>query len=143
MEICSHTMFVAAGCPVKKSELACIQTVISSASSLIQEDGDARTAPKAMHVLQENMSLLQEAVAAHARDDSSDFTFTYEEEADPETFFIAYVWEVIVCVVTASSIEWAKNKILVFPLLEEDEDQEEEGPGLPAKGFAADVNDVV
>jgi hypothetical protein len=131
-------------CPVKKSELACIQTVISSASSLIQQDGDARTAPKAMHVLQENMSLLQEAVAAHARDDSGDFTFTYEEEADPEIFFIPYVWEVIVCVVTASSIEWETNKILVFPLLEEEEGQEEEeAPALPATGFSADVNDVV
>jgi hypothetical protein len=139
-------LFAAAGCPVKKSELACIQTVMSSASSLIEEDGDARTAPKAMDVLQQNMSQLQEAVAAHARDDSSDFTFTYEEEADPETFFIPYVWEVIVCVVTASSIEWAKNKILVFPLLEEEEeDQEEEAAAsaLPATGFAADVNDVV
>lgn len=45
-----------------------------------------------------------------------DFTFTYEEELDPEVFFIPYVWEVIVCVVTAGSIEWSKPRIKVFPL---------------------------
>lgn len=128
-------------CPVKKSELKPIQTVISTASNLIQEDGDARTAPKAMHVLQENMDLLKEAVGS-TRDDASDFTFTYEEEADPEIFFIPYLWEVIVCVVTASSIEWEKNKIAVFPLLEEEDEGIDEAHA-PTGGFASDVNDVV
>jgi hypothetical protein len=132
---------VAAACPVKKSELACIQTCIRSAVSLIEGDGDARTAPKVMQVLEANRTFLQEAMTAHIRDDLSDFTFTYEEEADPEIFFIPYVWEVIVCTVTASSIEWETNKILVFPLLDE-EDEEEQTPA-PTTGFAADVSDVV
>ena len=141
---CSHTIVlfcIAAACPVKKSEFSGIQTCVSSAISFIEGDGDARTAPKVMQVLEANRTLLQEAMTAHSRDDLSDFTFTYEEEADPETFFIPYVWEVIVCAVTASSIEWERNKILVFPLL--DEEDEEEQTSTSAAGFAADVNDVV
>ena len=43
-----------------------------------------------------------------------DFTFTYEEEADPEIFFVPYVWEVIVCAVTAISVEWNKDRIRVL-----------------------------
>mmetsp|Transcript_11782 Transcript_11782/g.21463 ORF Transcript_11782/g.21463 Transcript_11782/m.21463 type:complete len:182 (+) Transcript_11782:333-878(+) len=114
-------------CPFKNVEFANIQTVIGTASTLIQESGDARTAPKAMAVLRRNMSQLKEAVskAEHAgSDDSGDFTFTYEEEADPEIFFIPYVWEVVVCVTTVISIEWEKENIIafLFTLLQEQED---------------------
>ncbi len=51
--------------------------------------------------------------------DAEDFTFTYEEESDPEGFFVPYVWEVIVCAITATSIEWDKQNIQVFPLFEQ------------------------
>jgi hypothetical protein len=136
-------IFTHPACPVKKAELASIQTVISTASTLIQEDGDARTAPKAMAVLEKNMNRLKEAVSKtqSTRDDSGDFTFTYEEEADPEIFFIPYLWEVIVCVATASSIEWEKDRISVFPLLEEEE-EEEETPA-PTMGYSEDASDMV
>jgi hypothetical protein len=83
------------------------------------------------------------------RSEPEDFTFTYEEETDPEIFFVPYVWEVTVCVVAATSIEWNKNRIRVFPLLEE----EEESLGEPFENdpsreiiiphFARDVSDVV
>lgn len=59
----------------------------------------------------------------------------------------------IVCAVTASSIEWKKSAIQVFPLLLREEEEEEEpragglnGDDLPevvAQGFAKDVSDVV
>lgn len=47
--------------------------------------------------------------------------FTYEEEADPEVFFVPYVWDVVVCALTASSIEWQKERIQVFPALPEED----------------------
>ena len=142
MKWISFSPVVSIACPVKTAELASIQTVIATASTVIQEDGDARTAPKAMAVLKKNMDRLKEAVSKtqSTRDDSSDFTFTYEEEADPETFFIPYLWEVIVCVATASSIEWEKDKICVFPLLEEGEEGE---TPAPSAGYSEDVSDMV
>ena len=63
-----------------------------------------------------------------------------------------YVWEVIVCVVTSTSIEWNKNRIQVFPLLEEEPDEEEDSNEFGSDAgettsiipqFARDVNDVV
>jgi hypothetical protein len=139
-----------AACPFKNVELASIQTVIGTASTLIQESGDARTAPKAMAVLRRNMSQLKEAVskAEHAgSDDSGDFTFTYEEEADPEIFFIPYVWEVVVCVATASSIEWEKEKIMAFELLQEEEEEDDDDDRtttLASTGsYSQDVSDLV
>lgn len=91
------------------------------------------------------MSELKESVAKvkTARDDSGDFTFTYEEEADPEIFFVPYVWEVIVCVATASSIEWEKEKIMVFPLLEEEVEDEETSMPAPAGGYSENASDMV
>jgi hypothetical protein len=61
---------------------------------------------------------------------------------------------VIVCAVTASSIEWKKSAIQVFPLLQMEEEEEEasggqsingdaDSPEAVAKGFATDVSDVV
>jgi hypothetical protein len=74
------------------------------------------------------MSQLKEAVgrAEHVgSDDSCDFSFTHEEEADPEIFFIPYVWEVVVCVTTVISIEWEKENIMAFELLQEQEDDDD------------------
>ena len=77
-----------------------------------------------------------------------DFNFTYEEEADPEIFFVPYVWETIVTTVTASSIEWDKDKILAFELLEEEEEQTTpfvtgEPASADPQNFAKNVEDVV
>lgn len=96
-----------------------------------------------MAVLQKNMGQLKEAASKtqDTRDDYGDFSFTYEEEADPEIFFIPYLWEVVVCVATASSIEWEKDKILAFPLLEEEAAEEESS--APTTGYSENASDMV
>jgi len=147
----------------KKSEIQRIQTVMATAAQIIDQDGSARTAPKALKILTDHIDEVKEAVTDDRRSnrrasvEPEDFTFTYEEEADPEIFFVPYVWEVIVCVVTSTSIEWNKNRIQVFPLLEEEEESDDEednndlanSDGSPSElssiipQFARDVNDVV
>jgi hypothetical protein len=74
-----------------------------------------------MAILEYNMSQLKEAVgrAEHAgNDDSSDL-----EEADLKLF---YVWEVVVCVATTCSIEWEKEKIMAFDLLQQQEEEDDD-----------------
>jgi hypothetical protein len=111
-----------------------ILSVTLKASSLIQAEG-ARTAPKALKVLQDQVgSLIAAAEAADAKIPSKrrrspstgedDYTFTYEEEADPEIFFVPYVWEVVVCCTTSTTISWKKDDIRVFPLLEKIDDDD-------------------
>jgi len=145
--------------PFVKSEVSRILTVITTAARIIDEDGTARTAPKALKILRDHIDEVKEAVTdrrKRATAEAEDFTFTYEEEADPEIFFVPYLWEVIVCVVTSTSIEWNKNRIQVFPLLEEEpeeeDDVEDEGylgsndgshPDGIIPQFARDVSDVV
>ena len=72
-----------------------------------------------------------------------DFKFTYEEESDPETFFIPYVWETIVCTVTSSSLEWDRMNIKAFAIMH----HLSNGGGdveVPSNSeFAEDVDDVV
>jgi hypothetical protein len=53
--------------------------------------------------------------------DLGNLTFTYEEEADPEVFFVPYIWDVIVCTLTTTTttMEWDRAKIRLFPLNEE------------------------
>jgi len=62
--------------------------------------------------------------------EAGDFAFTYEEEVDPEVFFIPYVWDVIVCVATSSCLagvaEWEKDQICVFSLLEGGDKEEDD-----------------
>ncbi len=62
-----------------------------------------------------NVSSLQPSATAT----EEEFTFLYEEEADPEVFFVPYLWDIIVCVVTAGSMEWKKDDIKAFALLDE------------------------
>ncbi len=50
--------------------------------------------------------------------DIGNLTFTYEEEKDPEIFFVPYIWDVVVCSITSASIEWNRDKVKVFPLNE-------------------------
>jgi hypothetical protein len=111
-----------------------IQNVTLKASSLIQEEG-ARTAPKSLRLLESKMNtLVTEANTSDSKHSlkrrknsavssgDDDYTFTYEEEADPEIFFVPYVWEVIVCCTTSNSISWEKDEIRAFALLEEVEE---------------------
>ena len=147
--------------PFSKSEIGRIQTVIAMAARIIDDDGSARTAPRALKILTDHMDQVKEAVTDRRKRTSAepeDFTFTYEEEADPEIFFVPYVWEVIVCAVTSTSVEWNKNRIRVFPLLEVepegDDDHADDNERLsgsdssgPHEGlipqFARDVSDIV
>ena len=134
--------------PFRKSEISRIMKVLEAATKTIDESGDARTAVKALKVLSEHVEEIQKVVAERKRPEPDDFTFTYEEEADPEIFFVPYVWEIVVCVVTASSVEWNKPRIQVFPLLEERDmeiplvEVHEQGLADPTQ-FSKDVSDVV
>jgi Dyggve-Melchior-Clausen syndrome protein len=146
----------------KSRETERIQAVTLKASSLIQKEG-ARSAPKALKVLETNMEELK--AASQAADDSvkspskrsrkssalttEEFLpFTYQEETDPEIFFLPYVWDIIVCVMTASTMEWKKDDIQAFNLLDEVE-LVEEGESqanttvTPGKGFSKEVDGIV
>ncbi|KAI2491903.1 hypothetical protein MHU86_22669 [Fragilaria crotonensis] len=127
-----------------KTELGRVNKIVQLAGKLVHDNGDARTAPKALMVLKLNMDKLKEASEAIQE---ADFTFTYEEEADPEVFFVPYIWEVVVCVVTSSTIEWDTSRIQVFPLLDEEEEANSDPVGGEdqrlMQGFANDVSDVV
>ena len=103
-----------------------------------------------MKLLTDNIEVIHDAVTdRRKRAKPEDFTFTYEEEADPEIFFVPYLWEVILCVVTSATIEWNKNRIQVFPLLDEEEDDTEDFDDSDSREtntipqFARDVSDVV
>lgn len=134
-------------CPFRKSEYSLIQKVINAAKKIIDEGNDARTATKALKVLLENAKTLKQMATELNKQSSIEDLFTYEEESDPEVFFVPYVWEIIVSVVTTSSIEWETNKIQVFPLLDEPSDELPEGlvdtPHHDATQFSTDVSDVV
>jgi hypothetical protein len=138
-----------------------IASVTLKAASLIQEEG-ARTAPKALKVLENQIdSLVKAANGADARTQSKqrkqssgdtsreddDFTFTYEEEADPEIFFVPYVWELIVCCITSTSISWRKDKIRAFAILEEVEEVHEthgnDYEGVPTTSGFANADEMV
>lgn len=41
-----------------------------------------------------------------------------------EIFFVPYIWDVIVCSLTASTFEWARDRIKVFPLNHPSSDDE-------------------
>ena len=100
--------------PYSSSQTERIKSITYEAASIIQQEG-ARTAVKALDVLEEKIDELHKIAKPQRADD---FTFTYEEEADPEVFFVPYVWETVVCVVTSSSIEWKKDAIRAFTLLD-------------------------
>lgn len=141
-----HKIVNAPGCPFAKQEYSRVQKAIQAAATII-EKADARTATKALKVLTEQVGKVRDATNDTRKKDSDDFTFTYEEEADPEIFFVPYLWEVVVCAVTASNIEWQKNDIQIFPLLDVDEvdlgQPTESQSLLPQQAFSQDVIDVV
>lgn len=113
--------------------------MIQKADTLIS-NASTRTAEKTLEVLQKSTDVLKGkssksnrllSSASSTTDDSTistassstvsgmeDFRFTYEEEADPEIFFVPYMWEVLVCCVSASTLEWNKREIKVFALME-------------------------
>jgi len=128
-------------------DLSSIERMIKVADQIIQDDGNARTAAKAHKVLEANMERMLE-VSEGVQE--ADFTFSYEEEADPETFFVPYIWEIVVCVVSASTIDWDISRIQAFPLLEEEDVSEgkafDESTSMKEdslNNYSKDVSDVV
>ena len=109
---------------------------------LVNKSNELRVSPSAgceENVITSNVKYRDQDCAA-----CSDFTFTYEEEADPELFFVLYIWEVVSCVVTSSFIEWNKHHVRIYSMNDEytvDEDSQE---GTPASNkYSKDVGDVV
>lgn len=149
MAVLTHHLCDTTDTPFKKSEISRIHSVIKTSSKIIESQSNARTAAKALQVLSENIDSIKEAVAEKKKKhkEKEDFAYTYEEESDPETFFVPYIWEVVVCAVTASSVEWDRNKIQVFPLLEIEEVPEDVANGSREGGapaaFATDILDMV
>mmetsp|Transcript_12372 Transcript_12372/g.17843 ORF Transcript_12372/g.17843 Transcript_12372/m.17843 type:complete len:946 (-) Transcript_12372:3-2840(-) len=136
------------------TELGRIPWIIAQADSIIRGDGQTITAVQAMDVLRNDVKSLKTSRPGMEHEDSNlsdtsntdsifdaDCTFTYEEEADPEIFFVPYVWEVIVCVVTASFLEWNKSTIRVFPLVDVDGNYPNEE--VDARRFTKDVGNMV
>ena len=140
-------------CPFAKSEIKLIQKVTAEAVRIIDQDGNnARTAQKALKTLSDHMHLILEVVKernAAGRNNKSlqyqsteeDFTFTYEEETDPEVFFVPYVWEVIVCLITSASIEWERSRIKVFALLDVDDANIDDGDDDATKSDELELTD--
>ena len=141
-------------CPYAKGEKKLIQKVTTEAVRIIDQDGDnARTAQKALKALSDHIHQLIDVVkesSSTGRNNKSldyqstddDFTFTYEEEADPEIFFVPYVWEVVVCVMTSATMEWDKSRIKVFPLIEIDDDNDIAENEVELEGYDDDDDNI-
>ncbi len=144
-----------------------IRAVMKEADKMIQE-ASARNAQQSMEILQKNVHVLKglkvgstqrgrigsESSVDSTMSDSTmngmeDFKFTYEEESDPETFFVPYVWDVIVSTVTSNSLEWDRMNIKVFAIMHHAgdahlSDAEVENDSNPPSGeYAKDAGDVV
>ena len=125
-------------------DMSSISALIDKANVIIQEKSDdGMSAGETLGVLKTNIKKLksyqtpeglvseEDSVAASSEgsvsSDQSDLsdignlTFQYEEEADPEVFFVPYIWDVIVGTLTTTTMEWTRNKIQIFPLNEDAE----------------------
>lgn len=114
---------------MSKSDLTPIVDLIQKANSIIERHGSGRSAAEAQQTLKMHAEELKsdetrgrtssaDSISSEATD-LGNLTFTYEEEADPEVFFVPYLWDVIVGALTTSTLEWSRDKILVFPLNED------------------------
>ena len=65
----------------------------------------------------------------------------------PEIFFLPYVWEIIVSIVTASSLEWSKKNIKIFALSNSVASEEnydgQRNTTTSGSDYAEDIADVV
>jgi len=117
-------------------DMSSITSLIKRANMIIEENGDVMiSADQTLRILKIHMAELKayyipERLVSDADSVVSDvsdignLTFTYEEEADPEdeeeadpeVFFLPYVWDVIVGTLTTTTMEWNRKSIEVFPL---------------------------
>jgi len=105
--------------PFSRIDIEPIERLIFHAYDIIK-NGATRSADEALTFLSdsiESMKLISENSDRGLVDSDEDFAFTYEEESDPEIFFLPYVWEVTVCAISSSILEWDKLSIKIFPLL--------------------------
>jgi len=115
-------------------DMSPIFSLINKANCIITENSDGRVISAEMtlgmlktHVLKLKAFSLPEGLASDAESVASDasnlgnLTFTYEEESDPEVFFVPYVWDIVVGSLAATSIEWSRMFIQVFPLNEDND----------------------
>jgi len=147
-------------CPFTPSEIGFLSAILTHTDTIIQKDGEALTATQAMYRLTTSIEDLKSAMRTNtllnndAADAEGDFTFTYEEDADPEVFFVPYIWDVVTCAVTVSFVEWDKAGIKVVSFVEWDKvgikvyaKEEEEAETVVEVGvggdFSKDVIDVV
>lgn len=152
-----------AGSPFRPIDVKKIQAVIDEAEKIIQQTPN-RNAEKSMQALCENANVLKSlrvdgnrsrsvSTSSSVSNDSTisdstmngmeDFKFTYEEESDPETFFVPYVWEVIVSTVTSSSLEWDRMNIKVFSIMHHVSNEIEDDKAPSNNEFAEDVDNIV
>lgn len=163
--LCSFSsIWIFAASPFTPVDIQKIKAVIEEAEKIIQQAPNSN-AEKSMEALRENANVLKslrvdsnrrrsQSSNSSVSNDSTisdstmngmeDFKFTYEEESDPETFFIPYVWEAIVCTVTASSLEWDRMNIKAFAIIHHLSNSGGDDDEVPSNTeFAEDVDDVV
>ena len=113
---------------------------MNRANSIIQDNGGGSSAEETMKALRSSTewkSYLDglprkrtnsfDSLSSDASD-IGNLTFQYEEESDPEVFFLPYIWDVTVC--TLTTFEWARHKIKVFGLNLNDNNIDD--PGIDA-----------
>ncbi|EJK62767.1 hypothetical protein THAOC_16606, partial [Thalassiosira oceanica] len=118
-------------------DLAAISALIATMNKIV---GSSLSARKTLKLLEENLSELRSCSSegallrqnSHSDDSSSvasdasdlgNLTFQYEEEADPEVFFLPYLWDIVVSTLTtSSSMEWRRSSIQIFALNNDLED---------------------
>lgn len=85
--------------------------------------------------------ILLQAITTRLKDrEAAAETFTYQEEEDPEIFFVPYAWQVVVESSTILDMSWDRRYIKVFDVATR---IETDGENHISSGFARDVSDVV
>lgn len=86
--------------------------------------------------------VLLQAIATRLKDrEIAAETFTYQEEEDPEIFFVPYVWQVVVESSSISDMAWDRRRIRVFEISAKNESVADDA--IASSQFASDVSNVV
>ena len=121
-------------------DLSAMSSLIATAQMIVKPTGGGISARKTLKLLEDNISELKSYSSegtllrqnSHSDDSSSvasdasdlgNLTFQYEEESDPEVFFLPYLWDIVVSTLTtSSSMEWRRSSIQIFALNNDVED---------------------
>lgn len=136
--------------PFKQSEIGFLSALLNHTDTIIQKDSETTlTAIQAMEHLANSVDTLKTAMRTSSmfQDDITDlpqdFTFTYEEEVDPEVFFVPYIWYVVTCAVTVSFLEWEKPSIKVYATGQQGEREGMLSVTATENSYSTDVINVV